>query len=246
MFKLLPVFLFLTVYSAKAINFTSLADANNSLVATEKADDLRHLSVPKLNSAGYHRRGGGGAYVYFSYGIILGGGSLKATGPNKFSSSGFLYGGDLGVDIMFPARSDRSDNMLTIYVTGLNQETDKMNVQLAGVPIYYTYLRYGGDHGAGFYFQAGADIDYLYGAKDKDGNDLTAHFNRLLIDPTVSIGVHFPYVLMRRRQAVGAGRIFVGPFYSYTISNMSKDDGVDMHGHKIGIKFCYMLMHGQA
>ena len=244
MLKLIPVFLFLTVCVAPGNTFAGSNDYNSLAPVTRQADDLHHLSVPELKAPAFSRGGGGDIYVYFTDAIMLGGGSLKATGPNSFSNGGFLYGGELGVDIMFPARSDRSDHMLTIYVAGQVLATDKLNIQVAGLPVYYTYLTYGGDHGAGFYFQAGADIDYLVSAKDKDGNNMLAHCNRLLVDPAVSIGIHFPYVLMRRRQEVEGGRMFIGPFYSYTVSNMSKDDGVVMHGYKLGLRICYMLMHG--
>jgi hypothetical protein len=246
MFKLLPVFLFLTLCSAKAINFTSPADANNSLVATEKADDLRHLSVPKFTGLRMpaYRRGGSQTNVYFFYSVDLGYSSVTATGPTHFTKGGFMYGGEFGAKIFMASRNDGHAGMIGISVSLTNADANKLKFGLIGVPVTYTFIKYSrNEDGLGVFAQGGGIVNFVHDVHDNNDNDVTKHFNGTIIEPYVSLGFHAPFEIRRRRDGgrVGGGRVFFGPFFSYAFANMSKDPGENITGYKLGIKYAYVF-----
>jgi hypothetical protein len=245
--KYFTVFLLFITCHSYANHNTDTTDNSSSLPFSETKDGKPHLALPgtpalRFNPPAY-RGGSGRSGVYFYWGVMLGYSAGFATADTvRTKGGGFSYGGDLGVSIELPMRNQNKAGLLTLSVGVLRTKMNKSDFGIITFPVSFTSLGLGpGGEGYGFFWQAGAKLHYLYdlgrGSEGKIGD-----FNRLSIEPFVSLGINGRFELRKHGETIAEGRVAFGPFFSYAIMNMSNVNGVDMHGYIIGIKYSYIFM----
>ncbi len=226
--KLIPVLIFINSYS---------------LFAKEPVDALTINYAPRQSAFAAPRYGGGeGGNVHFYYDITLGYAQMKGSGPAKFKYGGFVYSGELGAKFKIRARRDYAENLLGVGLGGIRSNVSKLVFGLVVVPITYTHMGFvNGAGSGGFYAQIGILPTYVYSVQNNDGVKITSHFTNFYAEPTVSMGIHMRFTLWRNGSEVGRGRVFVGPYFSYGIGNLSKDNGETVTpGYKIGFRWSYL------
>jgi hypothetical protein len=233
MMKLLPVFLFLTVYTAQARDL-SLADGSTT-------DNLYHLTTPKLpSSRGY----GGGVRVLSAFAIEGGYGAVNAKGStpaDTYNKGGFLYVVSLGAKIYLAPKTDVAQNVISVMASYSNWAFNKLSLNYIGLPVNYTHMHFGRG-GAGTYWQLGVTPNYNYLIKDGSDNKITSKFTTVVFEPMIGLGLHGPFLIIDRRgAATGRGRVFAGLWASYLANNIANYPGETMKGFKIGIKYDYVI-----
>jgi hypothetical protein len=190
-------------------------------------------------------RNSGESNVHFFYDIDLGYASMSATGPYAFHQGAFAYGGDMGIKFNVNSRNIATANHVAIAVGGYVANFDNFHSSSLRAHISYTHFGcLGGSDVSGLYWQVGILPTYLYTITDKSSTDYSLHVNRLFFEPMVSFGFHTRFSLVSRHSGdeLASGRVFVGPFLSYGIGNLSKDSGETINpGYKIGVKWSYVF-----
>ncbi len=183
--------------------------------------------------------------VHFFYDIDLGYSGMSATGPYAFHQGAFLYGGDIGIRFNVNSKNAATANHVSIAVGGYQANQKSFHSSTLRAQISYTHFGcLSGSDVSGLYWQIGILPTYLYTVTDKNSNDYSNHANRLFFEPMVSFGFHTLFTMVSRhtRNELGGGRVFVGPFLSYGIGNLSKDAGETINpGYKIGVKWSYVF-----
>ena len=190
-------------------------------------------------------RGSDERSVHFFYDLDLGYAAMSGTGPVAFHQGAFMYGGDIGLRFNVNSRNIATANHVAIAVGGYQANIQDFHSSTLRAHISYThFVCIGGSDVAGLYWQIGILPTYLYTVTDKNSNDYSNHANRLFFEPMLSFGFHTRFIIVSRHTGneLGGGRLFIGPFLSYGIGNLSKDAGETINpGYKIGMKWSYVF-----
>lgn len=236
--KLISALFLLNAFAAQAKGpiDTHLPGAESLQSATSPS--IKNLVLPRYGSSG------DGRDVYFYIEVTLGYASMKATGPVAFNKGGLAASGELGIKINVPARRSNAQNLLSIGVGGFNTDIRMYDFRSFIFPVTYSHMGFinGGDN-LGFYAQIGIVPNYVYHVTNQDRADVIKHFNSFFVEPMVSAGFHCRFILLERwTRNMGEGRLFVGPYFSYGIGNLSKAAGETITpGYKIGLRWAYLL-----
>jgi len=255
---LIPIFIFIASYSVSAKGEGNLTDTAGLFAYSAPAKYALSTWKPEAVTAptmGYYGRGGG-VSVHFLYGLALGyaGSTLSSPGNTLKGGGGFLFDIDLGIGIEFPSRNQDKSGLLSItgyyalFGTSItskdaqgNTQKDKRQITAVGAPISYTHIR--GGEGTGLYWEVGANLTTITDA-DNEGTSYTKQYSSFYVAPFISGGLAVPFEIVKRgsHAKVGEGKALVGPFVSYSATNMMQLTGVTMHGYSIGICYQYVFL----
>jgi hypothetical protein len=240
--KILPILAFVVCNQLSAKEIPSLSEAFLRPESTGVQQPLS-LSRPGLAPKSYD---GNGRRTNFYWGVDLGydHGKIK-TDSVKTGSGGFTPRLEIGAKIeLGNGGSDRTKTLsLSVSLSEVSMEVEKKRLAFTTVSLPVSYSIYGYSIGgeAGFYLQMGTYISYVQNVTYND-RKYTAGYNSFFAEPFVSVGLHQAFRLMRWQEEVGGGRVFYGPFFSYSPMNMAKAPGVNLHFYSVGFRWAYLFM----
>jgi len=179
---------------------------------------------------------------------------VKISQPGITGGGAIGFGGELGMSILLPTGNSNALNVLYIggygYSSNLKEKTtdpsgNKKNVtgNMGGFGIPISFSRIGNAEGSGLYWEAGANISHIFRV-DYNSVDVTKNYNSIFIEPFIGAGlsIAFEEISRHSRNVVAQGKLLIGPYFSYVVTNMSSVSGVTVNGYAFGLMVRYTYL----
>lgn len=167
----------------------------------------------------------------------------------SFKGNSFAWRISLGVKVVLPGSYEDAYKFFTVGVGYGGYEAkvkyprvnnpdreSKTGLQVLSLPATLGYMRKPGK--GGYYGVLGLAANYNLEAKP-DGSAMAKELNKLWFEPSLSIGYFGDFVWVQGRSESAPFRYAFGPYVSYSVSNISAQDNVNMRFLQIGARFCW-------
>ncbi len=172
--------------------------------------------------------------------------STVVTDTASYKGSSQLYRIGLGAKFLLPGSCWDNNKFFTVslayttftsrysYPKGGKDITSSTEVQCVSLPVTIGFMKKPGK--VGYYGQAGVTFNYNAQVKP-DYKALVWDYNKLWVDPSVSLGICADIVARKGGVESEPYRLAIGPYVGYAINNLSGEQNISLQLFQVGVRF---------